>query len=1003
MKKSLLLSLIATGASVVANAYDLDSYIQTTQGGYYAIQAVSNDYLKNANALTDISGVISGTEGQDITNIFQWDSEKGALVSKVNTITEGGYIKLPISNGNTYIVSFKVRQQNAGVTWASNSLTTVADGKVNYVGSKGNGYNVITLVGTNGEYNDGSEGFVNVGHDFALTDTEWQTVDFVVDATETNVANWYFVMQGINTTLEIKDLELQVVQQSADLAKAKQYAAIAQKYYDAFSFEEGDGKELKDAVKTDVIDVFNGLDGEGDLVGYNDAVATFNGLLTPTAEGSYLGLVDNFIASCKSQTDFTAGKLSKLGAIGDWTLNFGRGFTQQCDGLLKKTDKTVGNDGTTALPYIEIGHYQQGSALGDDFKNASLKMTKTLKPGKYVFAIDGMSSARHANKQTWDFCTALSQGDMKLYVKSTAEGADSLVTSDWVHMPGTDYATGIVSFEIRTEGEYEIGVRLNWTTSNGTYDVSKYGGVYGLRDPRILCQLDGYSSAQTAYIDLVKAQIEALNTSYNKAKELIDANDANQPWLKTELKAKYEEMTPIVDAYNKITDKDIIDGFEDPVGHTTGGWAKYGGDERATDENTGKLIPAYNAADSIMNNAVRPMQYMVRDFQNANALFTNMDTAIEYAKSVLDMPVYSTCTGIADLNTAISTASAAKTTALGTTIVIPEATEEVTSPTYANSEQYTTLQTAIAALNTAVETFKGTLPESSIFNAAAPDFSKAEVTKNEDTGLYEAKVDGKTVLTLSNFIDGTETTEAQMCKMEFGYQANGETVHDDLLRVGNGYATMDVTTTGEAKERGCQIIEFDAYNVRLTDCSFGVSLKAAAESSDANVSSLTASTVGENKIAGFFHCSYSESESFKDFADLDWKKVPGLASGTAADQLVDAYKTHYEYLVDYTANTITLTTTNSSKGTQSQTIAFDGKSVAQVYIEADTKNYGSRRSWIGNLKVQQIKVDSKYTAISEVKSTEEVGAEKTIKLMKDGQLLIIKGGHTYNTAGQLIK
>ena len=215
MKKSLLLSLIATGASVVANAYDLDSYIQTTQGGYYAIQAVSNDYLKNANALTDISGVISGTEGQDIANIFQWDSEKGALVSTVNTITEGGYIKLPISNGNTYIVSFKVRQQNAGVTWASNSLTTVADGKVNYVGSKGNGYNVITLVGTNGEYNDGSEGFVNVGHDFALTDTEWQTVDFVVDATETNVANWYFVMQGINTTLEIKDLELQVVQQSA--------------------------------------------------------------------------------------------------------------------------------------------------------------------------------------------------------------------------------------------------------------------------------------------------------------------------------------------------------------------------------------------------------------------------------------------------------------------------------------------------------------------------------------------------------------------------------------------------------------------------------------------------------------------------------------------------------------------------------------------------------------------------------------------------------------------
>lgn len=123
----------------------------------------------------------------------------------------------------------------------------------------------------------------------------------------------------------------------ADLAKAKKYAAIAQKYCDAFTFEDADGKELQQSVKKDVIDVFNGLTGESDLEGYQEALNSFNALLTPTAEGSYLGKVDNFISSCKSETDFSRKKDSKLATIGDWTLVCGnRGFTMQADGLMKK-------------------------------------------------------------------------------------------------------------------------------------------------------------------------------------------------------------------------------------------------------------------------------------------------------------------------------------------------------------------------------------------------------------------------------------------------------------------------------------------------------------------------------------------------------------------------------------------------------------------------------------------------------------------------------------------
>lgn len=1012
MKKSLLLSLIATGVSIVANAYEANTYVQTAQGGYKTLDAVSNSYLKDANALDDLQ-VISATEGQAISNIFQWDGDKGALVSKLNTITEGGYIALPVNSGNKYILSFKVRQPTATAPWVSNPLTNVDNGVVDYTktassSSKGAGYNAITVVGTNGEYNDGTTGFVNAGHDFVLS-ADWQTVDFIIDAeTNSSVTNWYFVMQGVNTTLEIKDLELQPITQVADLAKAKQYAAIAQKYYDAFTFKEGsDGDELKKTVKNDVIDAFNELNGDNDFDGYNAALEQFNTLLTPTAEGSYLQQVDNFISSCAAKTNFEGmGKQSKISAVGDWSIECGsRVFTKQADALMSKTDKTLNNEGS-ALAYVEIGHYQNSASYDDNFKKARIKMTKTLKPGKYVFAIDGLSSARHAAKNTWDFCTALSQGDMKLYVKSTnAESTDSLVTSDWIHMPGTDFATGIVSFEIKTEGEYEIGAQLNWTTSNGYYDVKSYGGVYGLRDPRILCQLDGYSSAQTAYIDKVKAQVEALNSSYAEAKTLIDANDANQPWLRTELKAKYEEMTPIVEAYNKAiaSDQNIIDGFEDPVsknneGYEVGGWEQYGGEDMATDPETGNLVPKYNAADSIMVNGVRPMQYMVRDFKAANALFASMDDAVKNADDVLNMPVYSTCTGIADLKAAISTASNAKATAQGATIVIPEATEEVTSPTYANSEQYLALQTAIATLNAAVETFKGTLPESSIYNAFAPDFSKAVVSYNETTGLYEAKVDGTTVLTMSNFIADTDNTDAlQAKKMDLGYSSNGEEFHKELLRVGNGYATINVTTTGNQKERCCQTIDFDVYSVRLVDKSVGVSLMAADE--DAVTRGSTAST----RIKGFFHSSYYYSDALGDFKNLDWSKVPGVATSTVTDQLADAYKTHFQYLIDYTANTITLTTTNVNKGTQSETVDFDGTSVGKIYIESDCANFGSRRSWVGNFDIKQIKVDEKFTAISEVKTDEEVNAEKTIKVMKDGQLLIIKGGHTYNAAGQLIK
>lgn len=955
MKKSLLVGLMALSTSLSGYAFEAGEYVYAPQGRFKI--SSSDNLCKNSTCASNFDGwtVISATATTP-EEVFQYDVEKGSFYSKTNVNGEGMYYKFNVpNNSGTYVVSFKLRQETAAYPYSTNILVTTDDAGVNTYGIQYANYNYVNVFGNSGGSFTSSTDYVSYGKELMLT-KDWNNVAFAIVGDGTP-RDYYIAFSGLNTTLEITDVQIQEAVQYADLRQRDNAVGYARAIINAAEWEASD--ELASVVElTEALEALTDENSQADL---NDLITGLMGTEGALASVAGTGFLDvqlsNYIATCAVGTDWAQrtgnDKLQKEAGVGDWTFFGGvkgRGFNQDGADLL----------GTMSREWFELGHFMYGNALAE----GGMAMTKTLKPGVYIYSMKASGATRYATKEYgggWAYNLGFTPFDFELYVKDAA--ADTVIKRNVVATPTNDYAQNYIAFTIETEGDYEIGAKTypREDAYYGTLGALGYGYFY--KEPRIYCKLSGkYTAEQTAYIEDVKAQIEALKTALAAADSL--SNLTYYPWLKEEMAATIAKYIPFNDFYQTLTDDDIINGFVDPVVQIeNSGYANY---IDGQDPETGKPIPTYNAIDTIMVNAVKPLLRANEAYIAANKVFPELQSAIDNANNVRAMAIYSVATGKDDLDNAITAAvNAYKHYAESGSYTV--GAEE--------NKDYDAMVEAKNTLNAAVEEFKTTIPAEKITTIVDIDFS-GEAVLDESINKYSI-AGTKGAMVIDNY--STTTDSIENYSFTKGYDKNGENPTVEVLRVGNGNGVVSVAPEEYAGK--IVRITFDYYFGNLNKCSNGFYLK-----NDAN----------EN-VAGLFYSPYSATIADNTFG-FDIEKFSKIGSGSASnDAIYDEAKnkTSFELVLVYPQKTMYATSTNSVKGSQTTKPVALSSNFTQFVV---TSNYNNkdRRSWFDNLKIETIEYDpNAVTGVQEVSEAADeaiynIAGQKVSAPVK-GQIYVKKG------------
>lgn len=956
MKKSLLVGLMALSTSLSGYAFEAGEYVYAPQGRFKI--SSSDNLCKNSTCEANFDGwtVISATATTP-DEVFNYDPEKKSFSSKTDAAGEGMYYKFNVPNpSGTYVVSFKLRQETAAYPYSTNILVTPnAETGVNTYGIQYAHYNYVNVFGNSGGSFTSSTDYVSYGKELMLT-KDWNNVAFAIVGDGTP-RDYYIAFSGLNTTLEITDVQIQEAVQYADLRQRDNAVGYARAIINAAEWEASD--ELASVVElTDALEARGDETSQSELNDLIEGLMGTEGALASVAGTGFLDVqLSNYIATCAQGTDWAQrggdDKIREQSSVGDWTFFGavkGRGFNQDGEDLL----------GTKSREWYELGHFMYGNALAE----GGMAMTKTLQPGVYIYSMKASGATRYATKEYgggWAYNLGFTPFDFELYVK---DAAGEVVKSNVIATPTNDYAQNYITFTIETAGDYEIGAKTypREDAYYGTLGALGYGYFY--KEPRIYCKLSGkYTAEQKAYIDNVKAQIEAVKTALAAADSL--SNLTYYPWLKKEMADTIAKYKPFNDFYQTLTDDDIFNGFVDPVVQIeNSGYANY---IDGQDPETGKPIPTYNAKDTIMVNAVKPLLRNNENYIAANKVFPDLQSAIDNAKNVRAMAIYSVATGKDDLDNAITAAVNAYTqyAQSGSYTVGAEVNED-----------YDAMVEAKNTLNAAVEEFKTTIPAEKITTIVDIDFS-GEAVLDESINKYSI-AGTKGAMVIDNYSTKTDGSYS----FTKGFDVNGENPTVGVLRVGNGDAVVSVAPEEYAGK--IVRITFDYYFGKLSGKSTGFYLK-----NDAN----------EN-VAGLYYNSYNGTVTDNTFK-FDIAKFSGIGKGGQDNVAIyneAKNKTSFELVLVYPQNNMYAMSTNSVKGSQTTEAVALSSNFTQFVV---TSNYSGgsnwpRRSWFDNLKIETIEYDpNAVTGVQEVSEAADeaiynIAGQKVSAPVK-GQIYVKKG------------
>ena len=336
MKKSLLVGLMALSTSLSGYAFEAGEYVYAPQGRF-KISNGENLCTNSTCASNNFDGwtAISATAETTPDQVFSYDPEKKSFSSKTNVAGEGMYYKFNVPNpSGTYVVSFKLRQETAAWPYSTNILVTTDAKGVNTYGIQVADYNYVNVFGNSGGSFTSSTDYVSYGKELMLT-KDWNNVAFAIVGDGTP-RDYYIAFSGLNTTLEITDVQIQEAVQYADLRQRGNAVGYARAIINAAEWEASD--ELASVIElTEALEALTDESSQAELDDLITGLMGTEGALASVAGTGFLDVqLSNYIAStCAKGTDWVERggpvPLRKQSSVGDWTFfggGKGRGYNQ---------------------------------------------------------------------------------------------------------------------------------------------------------------------------------------------------------------------------------------------------------------------------------------------------------------------------------------------------------------------------------------------------------------------------------------------------------------------------------------------------------------------------------------------------------------------------------------------------------------------------------------------------------------------------------------------------
>ena len=414
-----------------------------------------------------------------------------------------------------------------------------------------------------------------------------------------------------------------------------------------------------------------------------------------------------------------------------------------------------------------------------------------------------------------------------------------------------------------------------------------------------------------------KTQWDAAVAARSKVLSLVD--QPNYPWGQNELKAERVRLDAIWgQQYDKhwLTEEGADAGIATTDEFTD--WALYQGVEEYTEPDT-------------LGNTKRKEFQVVRGYQAAynanialNKPLTDFATAIDEAKKTRNAAANASGDRAA-YKTAILDAIASITS-------IRNATSDATR--VADS---TSLADAQAKLAAATEAFLATVELKPFIDI---DFSQKAVL-NEETGVYSiAGTSGSITFSAfepDNTVGGTSFSQGHSGTLE------------DILRVGNGAATVTLDSLQIPTDTDIFRATFDVFHGNLSGKNFYADLRNAA---------------GE-RIAGFSVNRYNGSLAYNEFDTQltnggEGMDILGYATGVGSSSAsntaiaADNNRTSYDLMINYATGVVKGIIKNPQKGTKEGIeIAIPTMADNKVasFVMGSNYNNADRRCWFDNLKL----------------------------------------------------
>lgn len=611
MIKKLLSAALFAVFALGASAYEVGEYVYTRTAKYHVLGANLVQNGKFNQGATGVDGWTSQSAEVGVDEVFEMKeggpngSNSLAVIDGMNAVTNGMYQVIPVDQGGTYVLSFKIIGTTDGFTDIDmNGPST------NYINFYYNTDGTLAISRT--EF--GENGTGGLRNEFSYVAEGFTEVSLSVDAPADG--NLIIDLRALATGVEVADFECHHAEEVYDDRIVARRLAYINTILSAMDFSD---REYFEDLQYAVSDVEQGVKDNASPEDMEVFMGNLDAVWAEFLAVNFGNIID-FVPT-------TDGSPATGNNSANW-MQWGSKYSKLINDYRGKAPWSWSNDRWTHNPGAidtPIGvNWQRGA--GGSYNNIAT-LTVTLKPGVYFWGLSGSGGSMSRKNKSWDASMARETAETRLFF-------DNDTTEAFVLSPLfiKDYV-----FQFAVEGSEAKEVKLG-VICNPNVD-QKEGFTIALYSPVLYKLLeDGELTPEDELnITTFKAQLAALNKSLDKAKAYLAEDQVLLPWGKDTLQLGVDTTQVRYDEWAAMDTMAIVDAYAEGI----------------------------NLADTITSHGVRYLENSyIRKFENINVPLTDMPGAIATATETKGQRIYSGSALMAELGAKIAEAQTLYDTSL---------------------------------------------------------------------------------------------------------------------------------------------------------------------------------------------------------------------------------------------------------------------------------------------------------------------------------------------------